>query len=101
MDITKLLPKAVKHAESIEVGSNIPNQNTLRNYLTDFETKMYLRDTLMFNADKKNQGPWKEYRKFYLENESGDMNSFSKDHKKKVDDMIKALETQYAKDLLE
>jgi len=100
VDITQK-PKGEKKPAPINDNIIMPNDNTLRNFLTDNETKFYILSTLKETAARKPVGPWREYLDFYAKNQSGDMDSFAPDALKYVKKMKADIEDQYLKDQTE
>lgn len=72
------------------------SKETLRELLTEGETKTNLISALKNLANTHKSGPWKEYFSFYLANQSGDTSSFKPETKKFVEKMIKDLKTKHA-----
>ncbi len=72
------------------------SKQTLRELLTEDETRTNLIMVLKNLAKTYKSGPWKEYFKFYIENQSGDMASMKPEVKKYVKKMIKDLHVKFA-----
>lgn len=68
---------------------------TLKNLVTENESKNYLITLLSEMGTKKKKGPWREYLEFYRANQSGDVDSMKPEVKAKVDKMIKDLNDAY------
>ena len=65
---------------------------TIRNYVTEEESKNYLVSLLMELGTKRKKGPWREYLDFYRKNLSGDFEILKPDQKKYVEKLKKDLE---------
>jgi hypothetical protein len=68
---------------------------TLRQLLTDFDSKDYLIPFLVEMGTKRAKGPWKGYLEFYRANQSGDVDSMKPEIKTKCEKMVKDLNDNY------
>lgn len=73
-----------------------PNSRlTLRNLITENESKNYLITLLLEMGKKRKAGPWRDYLAFYTANLSGDVDTFGAADKKNVDKLVKDLNDEY------
>jgi len=68
---------------------------TLRQLVTEDETKNYLVELLVSMGTTKKKGPWREYLEFYRANLSGDIDSMNEANKAKCEKMVKELNDAY------
>lgn len=74
-----------------------PNfRQNFRGLLTENGIKDYLVVFLKEMASKKSKGPWKQHFAFFVDNQSGDVDSMKPEVRKKVDKLIKDVNEEYA-----
>lgn len=90
-DIPKGPPKPIPSAAAKPRNARL----TLRQLITENDTKEYLISFLKEQGRTKKKGPWVDYLIFYQENQSGDVDSMSAPVKQKVDKLVKDLNDEY------
>lgn len=89
------LPKGAPIAPPTGAAKKPNSRLTLRQFLTESETKEYLVPYLVELGRKRSKGPWKDYLGFYQANMSADMDSMSPEIYKKCEKIIKDINDEY------
>lgn len=74
-----------------------PEPFTLKRLLTSDEAKPYYISFLKELSNKK--GHWREYYEFYLQNQSGDIESMKPDIRKYAEKLVKDVQDKYAESM--
>lgn len=90
-DLPKSGPKPIPFAGPKPLNTRL----TLKQMITENDTKEYLIPFLKDLGVKRKKGPWRAYLEFYIANHSGDVDSMKEDVKNYCEKMVKELNDEY------